>query len=171
MNSLHELGLDEEPCKEEILERKGEMSNVYVLHVCTHMCLYIYVQTHKLHVWFMLVCTYSYLCTYVCTSSLSTPNKYTPDVLILRGLKKVLLRRKWNRGFEDTDSYYQVCPHWFFGRADSMLCICLFWVKRDTGQHNNCFKILESYHVEERFNHSIWDQRLEIWGRRSRFLF
>lgn len=53
--------------RKETLERKGKMSNVYILHVCTHMCLHIYMQTHKLHVRFMLVCTYSYLYTYVCT--------------------------------------------------------------------------------------------------------
>lgn len=59
-----ETGL--EPCKEETLERRGKMSNVYILHMCTHMCLYIYMQTYKLHVRFTLVCTYSYLYTYVC---------------------------------------------------------------------------------------------------------
>lgn len=46
MNSLHEL-TDGSHAKEEILERKGEMSNVYVLHVCTHMCLYLCAKTHN----------------------------------------------------------------------------------------------------------------------------
>lgn len=53
------IGAGLEPCKEETLEKEEKMSNVYILHVCTHMCLYIYMQTHKLHVWFMFVCTYS----------------------------------------------------------------------------------------------------------------
>ena len=150
-----------EPCKEEILERKGEMSNVYVLHVCTHMCLYIYVQTHKLHVWFMLVCTYSYLCTYVCTEFTEHSQTNTHQMCWFWVLqKRLLLRRKWNRVFEDTGHTTRYTDFW---RADSMLCICLFWVKRDTGQHNNCFKILESYHVEERFNsfHMVPEARNE----------
>ena len=44
-----------------------------------------------------------------------------------------------------------------------MLCICLFWVKGDTGQHNSCFKILERQHVEEGFNsfHMVPEDRNE----------
>lgn len=44
-----------------------------------------------------------------------------------------------------------------------MFCICLFWVREDSGQHNNCFKILERYHVEEGFNsfHMVPESRNE----------
>lgn len=43
-----------------------------------------------------------------------------------------------------------------------MLCICLFWVKETQGNIITASKILESYHVEERFNsfHMVPEARM-----------
>lgn len=132
-----------------------------MFYMCTHMCLYIYVQTHKLHVWFMLVCTYSYLCTYVCTSSLSTPKQIHTRCADSEGSKKIIIEKEMKQGFEDTGHTTRYTD--FGGQILCCAYVYLFWVKRDTGQHNNCFKILGgNYLWKKRFNSFIWFQRLEM---------
>lgn len=169
MNSPHGLGLDGSHAKRNTWEKRKDEQCVYFTCVHTYVSTYLYANTQTPCA--VYACVYIFIFIHICMYRVhrALPNKYTPDVLILSSPRKRLLwRRKRNRAFEDIGHPTRCTDIW---RAYSMFCVCLFWVRGDSGQHNNCFIILERYHVEEGFNHSIWFQRVEMRPRRSRFLF
>lgn len=55
------------------------------------------------------------------------PNKYTPDVLILRSVRK---RERNEMAFEDIGHTTRYTTFW---RAYTVFCACLFWVRGDQG--------------------------------------
>ena len=127
----HVLWMDRSHAKKECLRRKDEQ---HVDFTCVHTYVSIHFPANTQTPHAVYVCVHIFRVTCICMYRIyrAHPNKYTPDVPIWSSVrkKKILLRKKWNKTSKDIDHTTSYSGLW---RTSHMFCICLFWVKENSG--------------------------------------